>query len=52
MELFRYSRNVYGQSTLEGMAFELVWVFIGVAALIIAVHLAWSFFSRKTDRQA
>jgi hypothetical protein len=50
MELFRYSRNVYGQSTLEGMAFELVWVFIGVAAAIIVTHLAWSFITRKTAK--
>lgn len=47
MQLFRYSRNVYGQSTLEGMSFELVWVFIGAAALIIVGHLLWSFFTRK-----
>ncbi len=41
MELFRYSRNVYGQSTLEGMAFELVWVFIGAAAVIIVTHFLY-----------
>jgi hypothetical protein len=50
MELFRYSRNVYGQSTLEGMSFELVWIFIGVAMLIIVGHLAWSFLTRKPDK--
>lgn len=48
MEIFRYSRNVYGQSTLEGMSFELVWVFIGLAAAIIVGHLLWSWFSNKT----
>jgi hypothetical protein len=46
MEIFRYSRNVYGQSTLEGVSFELVWVFIGVAAVIIVGHLLWSLFAR------
>ena len=50
MEVFRYSRNVYGQSTLEGVAFELVWVFIGLAAAVIAAHLIWSFVRRKPDR--
>ena len=50
MELFRYSRNVYGQATLEGMSFELVWVFIGVAAAIIIAHLLYKQFS-KTDQQ-
>lgn len=52
MEIFRYSRNVYGQSTLEGMSFELVWVFIGVAAVVIVGHLAWSFFTRNTHNSA
>ena len=50
MELFRYTRNVYGQSTLEGMSFELVWVFIGVAAVIIVGHLAWSLRVRTPDK--
>lgn len=49
MEIFRYSRNVYGQSTLEGMSFELVWLFIGVAAIIIAGHLVYAFVTSKTD---
>jgi hypothetical protein len=49
MDIFRYSRNVYGQSTLEGMSFELIWIFIGVAAVVIIVHLLWAFVTRKTD---
>lgn len=49
MDIFRYSRNVYGQSTLEGMSFELVWVFIGVATVVIIGHLLWAFVARKTD---
>ena len=50
MEIFRYSRNVYGQSTLEGMSFELVWVFIGAAMVIIVGHLLWSFLTSKTNK--
>ena len=52
MEIFRYSRNVYGQSTLEGVAFELVWVFIGLAAAIIVGHALWSFVTRKPGNAA
>lgn len=50
MEIFRYSRNVYGQATLEGMAFELVWLFIGIAAVIIVGHLLYKRASDKSGR--
>jgi hypothetical protein len=52
MEIFRYSRNVYGQSTLEGMSFELVWLFIGAAAAIIVCHMIWAHFTRKPGNRA
>ena len=46
MELFRYSRNVYGQQILEGVNFELLWMFAGFSATIIVAHLAISFFKK------
>jgi hypothetical protein len=53
IEVFRYSRNVYGQSTLEGISFELVWLFIGVASAVIVSHLVWSYVTRnKAERSA
>jgi hypothetical protein len=51
MELFRYSRNVYGQTTLEGVSFELVWVFIGAAALFIVGHLLFKLLSAGKARK-
>lgn len=41
MESFRYSRDVHSQSTLEGISFELAWVFIAAAALLIVTHLLY-----------
>ncbi|MDX2144395.1 MAG: hypothetical protein SFV19_13650 [Rhodospirillaceae bacterium] len=38
MELFRYSRNAWGQTTLEGVSFELFWVFLGAALAVVAIH--------------
>ncbi|MDX2221500.1 MAG: hypothetical protein SFV21_02050 [Rhodospirillaceae bacterium] len=38
MEIFRYSRNAWGQTTLEGMSFELFWVFLGAAVAAVAIH--------------
>ena len=52
MELFRYSRDVYGQRTLEGVDFELVWIFIGAAAVVIVAHLVWAFIARKSDKNS
>jgi len=50
VEIFRYSRNVYGQTTLEGMAFELVWLFIGIAAVVIVGHLLYKWISGRPGR--
>lgn len=47
MELFRYSRDVYGQSTLEGVSYELVWVFLGAAAVIILGHFLYKLFRKS-----
>jgi hypothetical protein len=42
MDLFRYSRNAWGQTTLEGVSFELFWVFLGAALAFVVVHAVWS----------
>jgi hypothetical protein len=39
VELFRYSRDVYGQQTLEGMSWDLFWVFLGLAVATIVGHM-------------
>ncbi|MDT8397830.1 MAG: hypothetical protein RQ899_04370 [Pseudomonadales bacterium] len=41
MDIFRYSRNVYGQQVLEGISWDLLWVFAGASALIIVGHLLY-----------
>lgn len=41
MELFRYSRDVYGQQVLEGISWDLLWVFAGASALIIVGHFLY-----------
>ncbi len=41
MELFRYSRDVYGQRILEGISWDLFWVVIGLAAAGIVGHLVF-----------
>ena len=48
MELFRYTRDMYGQETLQGISWDLLPVFVGIAAAVIAVHYAYcAFMSAK-----
>ena len=39
MELFRYSRDAWGQQTLEGISWDLFWVFLAISAAFIVGHL-------------
>jgi hypothetical protein len=38
MEIFRVSRDVYGREVLQGMSWDLIWVFAGVGAALIVAH--------------
>ena len=48
MELFRFSRDVYGQQTLEGMSWDLFWVFLGLAVATIVANMI---FKAVTDKK-
>jgi len=39
MEIFRVRQDVYGQNVLEGLNWDLIWVFAGLAVAVILVHL-------------
>lgn len=41
MNWLRYTRDVYGQQTLQGVSYDLLWLFAGTAAVIIVVHLVY-----------
>ena len=38
MELFRVSRDIYGREVLQGMSWDLLWVFIGLGGVLIVGH--------------
>jgi hypothetical protein len=38
VELFRVSRDIYGREVLQGMSWDLLWVFFGVACVLIVGH--------------
>lgn len=41
MELFRVARNAWGQETLIGVSWDLVWVFVIGAAGFIVCHMLY-----------
>ena len=41
MELFRVSRDVYGREVLQGMSWDLLWVFVGAGAVLIVGHAVY-----------
>jgi len=47
MELLRYTRDMYGQETLQGISWDLLPLFSGGAAIIIIGHLAYSIIAKK-----
>lgn len=48
MDIFRYSRDAFGQPVIEGISYDLIWVFAGVGAAIIVGHLIWKLFNNKS----
>jgi formate dehydrogenase subunit gamma len=38
MEIFRVSRDVWGREMLQGMSWDLLWVFFGAGLALIVLH--------------
>jgi formate dehydrogenase subunit gamma len=49
MELFRYTRNVWGQEMLVGMSWELLWVPVAAALGFIVAHQIWRLKNTPSD---
>jgi hypothetical protein len=38
VELLRVSRDIYGREVLQGMSWDLLWVFFGLGCVLIVGH--------------
>jgi hypothetical protein len=48
MEVFRVGRDIYGRETLQGMSWDLIWVFLALGIAVAAVHAVYrGFFAPK-----
>ena len=46
MELLRYNQDVFGQKMLVGMNWEVLWVPVAAAAVVILLNLLFRFIRR------
>jgi len=44
VEIFRISRDVYGREVLQGMSWDLIWVFFAVGCAFIVIHALYRLF--------
>ena len=44
MELFRVSRDAYGREVLQGLSWDLIWVFFAAGVALIVVHALYRLF--------
>jgi hypothetical protein len=51
MELFRITRDAWGQETLAGVSWDLLPWFVGAAAAFIILHALW-FLVRRPGKGA
>jgi hypothetical protein len=47
MDIFRFTRDAWGQETLEGISWDLLPVAFGLGVAIIVVHLVWRALRRR-----
>jgi cobalamin synthase len=42
MDFFRYRSDAWGQRVLEGVSWDLLWVFVGAAVVFIVFHAIYT----------
>lgn len=44
MELFRITRDAYGREVLQGLSWDLIYVFFAAGVVLIVVHALYRYF--------
>lgn len=47
MELLEYKSNAWGQKVLEGVSWDLVWMFAVVGLIVIVIHSLYVLWRKK-----
>lgn len=51
MSIFRYTSNAWGEKTLEGISWDLLWLFIGVSLTAITIHFFYKLIMNKKIKE-
>jgi hypothetical protein len=51
MDIFRITRDAWGQETLEGVSWDLLPVAFGLGVVVIVGHLVWRAIRKKRSRE-
>jgi hypothetical protein len=41
MEFLEYKSNAWGQKVLEGVSWDLIWLFVAAGLMVVVVHTAY-----------
>jgi hypothetical protein len=52
VELLRISRDAYGREVLQGMSWDLIWVFVGAGAALIVLHALYRLLLAPKGRRS
>ena len=47
MEFLEYKSNAWGQRVLEGVSWDVIWLFIAAGVVVIATHSVYVIWRRK-----
>ncbi len=51
MEWLRVSRNPWGQEVLQGVSWDLLWLFVGAGVAFVVVHMLYARASMPKRRR-
>ena len=54
MDVLRYRSDAWGQRILDGVSWDLIWVFAGAALVFVVVHAIYTHrkLARRPDEEA
>lgn len=47
MEFLKYKSNAWGQQVLEGVSWDLIWLFVAVGLTVVIVHAGYVAWRKK-----
>lgn len=49
MELLEYKSNAWGQQVLQGVSWDLLWLFVAAGGMVVVVHAAYVAWCKRVQ---